>query len=177
MASTTTRRTAEERREAVLEAAIKEFGEHGYHAARTAGIAERAGISQPYIYALFPNKRELFLAANQAVTDRMRRGFTEAAKGGGTPDERLGRMGEAYYDFLADRDNLLMQLQGHAVAGGDPELRDEIRACFVGVRDEIARASGADDERVRDFLATGMLLNVAAALELDKDFAVPADGP
>src|SRR3954469_21824890 len=111
MVAAATRRTAEERREAVLEAAIKEFGEHGYHAARTAGIAARAGISQPYIYALFPNKRELFLAANKIVTDRMRDAFTEAAKGGGTPDERLGRMGMAYYEFLTDRDNLLMQMQ------------------------------------------------------------------
>src|SRR5215212_450224 len=129
MPTATTRQTAEERREAVLEAAIKEFAEHGYHAARTAGIAERAGISQPYIYALFPNKRELFIAAHKVVTERMRSGFLEAAKGGGTPDERLHRMGNAYYDFLADRDNLLMQLQGHAAAGGDAELRDEIRAC------------------------------------------------
>jgi AcrR family transcriptional regulator len=174
MAATTTRQTADERRAAVLEAAIKEFGQHGYHAARTAGIAERAGISQPYVYALFPNKRELFLAAHKAVTERMRHGFIEAAKGGGTTEERLERMGLAYYDFLTDRDNLLMQLQGHAAAGGDPELRDEIRACFVSVREEIGRASGADDERVREFLATGMLLNVVAALDLDKELAVPA---
>src|SRR3954468_3254909 len=100
MAAVTTRQTAEERRAAVLEAAVKEFAEHGYHAARTAGIAERAGISQPYIYALFPNKRELFLAAHQVITNRMRSAFTEAAKGGGDPEERLARMGGAYLDFL-----------------------------------------------------------------------------
>jgi AcrR family transcriptional regulator len=174
MAATTTRQTADERRAAVLEAAVKEFAEHGYHAARTAGIADRAGISQPYIYALFPNKRELFIAAHKQVTDRMRNGFTEAAKGGGTPEERLHRMGAAYHEFLADRDNLLMQLQGHAAAG-DPELRKEIRRCFLGVRDEVARASGADDELVRQFMATGMLLNVAAALDLGEEFAKPAE--
>lgn len=174
MTAATIRQTADERRAAVLEAAVKEFAEHGYHAARTAGIAERAGISQPYIYALFPNKRELFIAAHKQVTDRMRRGFTEAAKGGGDSEERLGRMGEAYMDFLADRDNLRLQLQGHA-ASGDPELRAEIRACFLGVRDEIARASGADPEQVRQFLATGMLLNVVAALDLPPDLAKPAD--
>jgi AcrR family transcriptional regulator len=173
----TTRRTAEERRETVLEAAIKEFAENGYFAARTAGIAERAGISQPYIYALFPNKRELFLAAHRAVHDRLRDGFIAAARGGGSVDERLERMGQAYYEFLGDRDNLLMQLQGHAAAAANPELREEIRSCFVDVRDEIARASGAGEDRVREFLATGMLLNVVAALDLDKADAVgPEDG-
>jgi hypothetical protein len=84
-------------------------------------------------------------------------------------------MGMAYFEFLGDRDNLLMQLQGHAAAGGDPGLREEIRSCFVDVRDDVARASGADDDQVRAFLAKGMLLNVVAALDLDKAFAVGAD--
>ncbi|PZS08601.1 MAG: hypothetical protein DLM64_12245, partial [Solirubrobacterales bacterium] len=52
--------TAEDRREHVLAAAISEFAQHGYHAASTAAIAKRAGISQPYIYALFASKLELF---------------------------------------------------------------------------------------------------------------------
>ena len=52
MATTTTRQSAEERREQVLEAATHEFAQRGYHAASTAAIAKRAGISQPYIYAL-----------------------------------------------------------------------------------------------------------------------------
>ena len=49
----------------MLEAAVKEFAASGYHAASTGAIAKRAGISQPYIYALFPNKRELFLATHR----------------------------------------------------------------------------------------------------------------
>ncbi len=61
---TVSRQSAEERREQVLEAATHEFAQRGYHGAGTAAIAERAGISQPYIYALFPNKKELFLAAH-----------------------------------------------------------------------------------------------------------------
>src|ERR671916_101839 len=59
------RSTSEERREQVIAAAVKEFAEKGFHATSTGAIAKRAGISQPYIYALFPNKHELFLAAHR----------------------------------------------------------------------------------------------------------------
>src|SRR5437879_8394750 len=56
---------ADHRREAVLVAARVEFAEWGYHAATTAAIAKRADISQSYIYALFPSKKDLFIACHR----------------------------------------------------------------------------------------------------------------
>ena len=82
------RQTSEERREQVVEAAIREFAERGYEAASTAAIAERAGISQPYIYALFPSKRDLFMAAYDRVEGRIRATFREAARGAASPERR-----------------------------------------------------------------------------------------
>src|SRR4051812_47518123 len=87
--SHTRRRSSDERREHVIAAAVAEFARHGYHGASTGAIAKRAGISQPYIYALFPSKQDLFLATNQHVTERIRRRFTEAARGAAEPAERL----------------------------------------------------------------------------------------
>jgi AcrR family transcriptional regulator len=163
------RTTAEERREQVIEAAVKEFAEHGFHATSTSAIAKRAGISQPYIYALFPNKRELFLAVHQHVVDRIRRAFLDAARGGADPEERLRNMGHAYVELLAERDEILAQMQAHAAAG-DPALREPIRREFLGLTEDIRRMSGASDEQVFAFLAKGMLLNVVAALELPHGF-------
>src|SRR5690242_20505696 len=60
----TRRLSAQERRADLLEAAVIEFAESGYHGTRTADIAARAGVSQPYVYALFPDKRALFLACH-----------------------------------------------------------------------------------------------------------------
>jgi AcrR family transcriptional regulator len=56
----TTRLTAAERREAVLEAALAEFAAHGYNGSSTEQIARRVGISQPYVFRLFGTKRNLF---------------------------------------------------------------------------------------------------------------------
>src|SRR3954465_6689773 len=90
-----TRRSSDERREHVIAAAVSEFARSGYHGASTAAIAKRAGISQPYIYALSPNKRALFLAANKQVTGNIRRRFVEAARGTDEPAERLRLMAES----------------------------------------------------------------------------------
>jgi len=161
--------SSDERREQVIDAAVKEFASNGFHAASTGAIAKRAGISQPYIYALFPNKHELFLAAHHRVVKRIRDAFAEAARGVDGPEERLSRMGDAYLRLLEDRDEILAQMQAHAAAG-DPELREPVRREFMQLMDDVQRMSGASRGRVVDFFAKGMLLNVAAALDLPRDY-------
>jgi AcrR family transcriptional regulator len=177
MATQTTRQgpvrsSSDERREQVIEAAVKEFAAHGFHAASTSAIAKRAGISQPYIYALFPNKRELFLAVDRHVVDRIRRAFLEAVRGRTTPEDRLEAMAFAYIDLLEDRDEIRFQMQAHAAAG-DPDLGEPIRRDFMGLWEDVRRMSGASDEAVTEFMAKGMLLNVAASLELPDEFLPP----
>jgi AcrR family transcriptional regulator len=162
------RATSEERREQVIDAAVKEFAASGFHATSTTAIAKRAGISQPYIYALFPNKHELFLAAYRQVVDRIRRSFLEAAREGADPEERLRNMGNAYFELLADRDKLLVQMQAHAAAG-DPALREPVRREYIRLAEDVRQMSGASDAQVADFFAKGMLLNVVAALDLPEN--------
>jgi AcrR family transcriptional regulator len=168
-----TRQTSDQRRDEVLDAAVHEFAAHGYHAASTAAIAKLAGISQPYIYALFPNKRELFLAAHARMTDELRETFLEAARRGEDPEERLHEMGLAYRPLIeANRDLLLLQLQSHAAAG-DPEIGPPVAAAFKALFDDVRRASGAPEEDVARFFACGMLINVTTALGLP-ELAAPA---
>jgi AcrR family transcriptional regulator len=165
----TTRISSEERRETVVDAAVKEFAAHGYHAASTSSIAKRAGISQPYIYALFPNKRELFLACHRQVVGRIRDTFTEAARGAASPEDAIVRLGGAYMELLENRDEILMQMQAHSAAG-DPELRDEIRKVFTDLFDYVREITGASHDQVIQLFAAGMYLNVIAALELPHDY-------
>jgi len=167
------RSSSDERREQVLQAAVKEFAAHGFHAASTSAIAKRAGISQPYIYALFPNKRELFLAAHRRCIERIRAVFLEAASGKATPEERLTAMGRAYIELLDNRDDILFQLQAHAAAG-DAELREPVRDDFMRLYDDVHRMSGAGPDEVAAFMAKGMLLNVVAALDLPREYTPAA---
>jgi AcrR family transcriptional regulator len=160
---------ADERRRHVLEAAIAEFAERGYHATSTTAIARRAGISQPYVYALFPNKRELFLAAHRDVAAHVRDRLVEAARTEpDDPEARLRAMGEAYLRLIHDRLAVLCQLQAYAAAG-DPALRDEVRGEFLATFDAVRQAAGTDRRDTAFFLAGGAFLTIAAALGVPED--------
>jgi AcrR family transcriptional regulator len=180
-ATTRTRSTADERREAVLDAAMTEFAQHGYHAASTAAIAKRAGISQPYIYALFPDKQALFLACYRRACELIQRVFSAAARGTEPGEERMHAMGKAYVDLLERRDEMLVQLQAFAAAG-DPELRPAVRKEFVHAMDHIRRLLGGSHEEAANFTATGMMLNIVATLEMPAEYwpkleIATGDGP
>lgn len=169
--ATTNRMTAQERRENVLDAAKREFAESGYHATSTTRIAQRAGISQPYIYALFPDKRALFLAVYDSTVARIRQSFVAAAEGVDGAEDKLAAMGGAYSEFLEDRIDLQCQLQAHAAAAGNPDLQADIRAGFSSIWQAVARETGASHEQLVGFFAHGMLMNVGAALELPEILA------
>ena len=161
--------TSEERRDQLIDAAVAEFAANGFHATSTTAIAKRAGISQPYVYALFPNKHELFLAANLRVVDRIRTAFAEAARGLPTPEERLSAMGNAYMELLENREEIMFQHQANAAAG-DPALREPVRREFMRLVEDVRRLSGAGEDEVWTFMAKGMFLNVIAALDLPEAY-------
>ena len=165
----TTRRrlTAAERREDLLAAAIAEFGEKGYHGASTETIAERAGISQPYLFRLYGTKKELFLACVDRCFDRTLEVF-EAAVADPPADcpTPIRAMGRAYVEMLGERELVLMQQQTYA-ASGDEDVRALARRRFEGLRDDIERLGGVGSVEAARFCGQGMLLNVIAALELD----------
>lgn len=53
-------RDREERRRQILEAALEEFSEAGYHATKVSDIVSRAGIAQGTFYLYFKDKRSIF---------------------------------------------------------------------------------------------------------------------
>src|SRR2546430_17705760 len=81
MAVTAQRKSAEERREAVLEAALEEFAARGLDGASTDAIAAKAGISQPYVFRLFGTKKELFKAVVSRCFRPTLEGLPRAAEG------------------------------------------------------------------------------------------------
>jgi AcrR family transcriptional regulator len=160
------RKSAEERREEILAVALRHFAAGGYHGTSTEVIAKEAGISQPYLFRLFHTKRELFLACNdracEKVLDAFRRAVAAAPAG-----ERLHAMGRAYVtELLPDRHAILMMMQGYA-AVADPEIQEHVRQRYGDVVSQVAELSGAGPDEVWRFFATGMLLNLVAALDLE----------
>lgn len=159
-----TRKSAEVRREEIIEVAMQEFAYGGLHGTSTEKIAERAGISQPYLFRLFGTKKELFMASSRRCFARVLASFQEAAEGK-TGLEAKSAMGAAYEQLLADREMLLGQMQMYA-ACSDPEIRDATRAGFAELFRYVEDVTGQSAAEIRDFFAMGMLMNVAAAMDL-----------
>jgi AcrR family transcriptional regulator len=159
--------SSEQRRELVIPAAQIEFGRLGYEGASTAAIAERVGVSQPYLFRLFPSKKAIFLATIDACCDKLEAMFERAATER-TGEAALESMGRAYNELLDQREQLQMQLQMWAAACHDDEIRARTRDRMSRLWQHIERLSGADQQRIMQFFASGMLLNVFAALELPR---------
>jgi AcrR family transcriptional regulator len=158
------RMSADERREQVLEAAAVEFATGGLAGTSTEDVARRAGISQPYLFRLFPTKKDLFIALIGRCYTRVGATFTDAAEGL-TGEAAADAMGKAYNELLRDRTMLLLQMQAYA-ACEDPEIREATRAGYKSLWELVERETGMPQDEVVEFFAYGMLLNVAAAMDL-----------
>jgi AcrR family transcriptional regulator len=164
-----TRQTADERREALVSAAVEQFAQTGLHGTAVSAITDAVGITQPYAFSLFGTKKGLFLAAVERGCERIAETFTTAAANAGE-EGPLAAMGEAYGELMSDRSLLLMQLQGYA-ACGDEEVREVVRRGYAHLYDLVRELSGADATELQAFFATGMLINVAAAMDLPQLFS------
>jgi AcrR family transcriptional regulator len=163
MATTTTRRTAEERRESILDAALVEFAAKGLHGTSTEDIARRAGISQPYVFRLFGTKQKLFAEACRRCLREVRDAMAAAAEGKSGADA-LKAMGDAYMHVLED-DPRRLKLQMHMyAAAGEAEIGEVVREGYGELVRFAEQASGEPPAQVAQFFACGMLINVVAAM-------------
>src|SRR3954469_6804574 len=106
-----TRRSAGERREQLVDAPVPAFAVGGLHGTAVSSVTAAVGVTQPYAFSLFGTKKGLFLAAIEHGFDHLEATFRAAAAGrDGDGDEAMRAMGEAYMALLEDRDWLLLQL-------------------------------------------------------------------
>jgi len=160
------RMSADARRAAVLQAAAAAFAEGGYEGTSTEDVARLAGISQPYIFRLFGSKHELFVAVVEDCFQRTYSRFQKAAEAA-PPELVLKAMGLAYMELIQDPVALLVQMHAFTVAVNDADVRAVAQAGMGRVWHLAATSSGAPVEELRNWLATGMLCNMIAALGLD----------
>jgi AcrR family transcriptional regulator len=167
---TRTLSTAEERRESVLRTAIGTFAARGYFGTTTTEVAKQAGISQAYVYRLFPSKEALFVAVVEHCFVRVRGCLEQAAAeaNGSSPEVVLGAMGEAYAKLIADNDLMLIQLHAQAAAVSEAAVREVVRQGYARVVEYVRGASGGGEQQVQEFFARGMLCHLIVSMDADR---------
>jgi AcrR family transcriptional regulator len=153
----------EERRELVLEAAGRLFGDRGYEGTRLDQIAARAGVTKPIVYRHFDSKRDLYLALLDRHRDDLP-GFVASMPAKGTTEQRLRAVLDAWLDYVEDRSYSWKML--FRDTGGGPEIasrRREVHARARAVLVELIRSLSATPPPRRQLEPLAELMSMGMA--------------
>jgi AcrR family transcriptional regulator len=141
---------AEERRRAIVQAALRVFSTGSYAGSTTADIAREAGVSEPVLYRHFASKRDLWAACLDVAWEEFRDGFDDAVAGmlDATREESVAarrslRGGLVLPPSVARWKKALMPnlwLQGITEAGEDRQIRRHVARHMRVVHDHVAGA-------------------------------------
>jgi AcrR family transcriptional regulator len=112
-----------ERRELVLEAAGRLFGEHGYAHVTLDEIAAAAGVTKPVLYRHFDSKKALYLALLERHRNDLPR-FFERVPDDLPFDQRVEAILETWFDYVTEHGYAWRMI--FRDSGGGPEI-DEFR--------------------------------------------------
>ncbi|WP_067460371.1 TetR/AcrR family transcriptional regulator [Actinomadura macra] len=161
--------TADERRGTVVRTAIDAFAARGYYGTTTTEVARHAGISQAYLYRLFPDKEALFVSVVNHCADRILQCMADAAAEvrSGDPEAVLFAMGDAYARLIAER-NLFMVLMQAKCAASEPAIGEAIRACYAEAVEYVREVSGASEGQIQMYFVRGFWCDAVTAMGVDQ---------
>jgi AcrR family transcriptional regulator len=93
-------RNPDRTRRRILQAAIRLFATHGFHAVSVDQIVGKARVNKRMVYHYFGSKDALFEAALSEVYKRIEEIEFHAVERGRSPREKLSRLLESYFEFL-----------------------------------------------------------------------------
>jgi AcrR family transcriptional regulator len=162
--------TSDIRRDAVVSSAIAVFAKGGYLGTSVAAVAEHAGISQAYVFKLFPSKELLFVTALEQCFERVLAALEQGAESTSdrTPEGILDAMGEAYADLIGDRSLLMLQVHAQSAASV-PEIGAALRKGLRTITQFVQSHSAAPDEAVQRFIAYGQLCHLIVVTGIEAD--------
>ncbi|MEW6477591.1 MAG: TetR family transcriptional regulator [Actinomycetota bacterium] len=115
-----TRWSRERVRHDIITAAHKVFRERGFQGASNADIASEANVALNTLSAYFASKEELFLAVVEQSIGRLQRAMDEGRLAAPDGDDRLARMGVAFFRQYFEEQPLLEILLTGAMSGLEP---------------------------------------------------------
>src|SRR5690606_21011254 len=164
---------AHERRDQILDAALHEFSERGFGAARMDDIAARAGLSKGGLYAHFESKNAVFQALMQRILmPDLLFGERPPLAGAPAPEDALAARVDGFLDRAYERledDRFIRTL--HLLVAEGPRLPDAIagwRESHLRLlrRQQAMMRRGVEDGALRDSALTDAVQLVHAPILL-----------
>lgn len=131
------RRSAEERRRQILDAALGLFARRGYAGTTTKAIAEQAGITEGLIFHYFGGKTELLVEAAKQGSALLADVRTLLREASDTPaEEMMPRIARGWVELVRRQGDLVVMLVSEAHA--HPEVGEAFRTLLDEVRGSLA---------------------------------------
>jgi len=141
VSTTHPRLPAAERREALVDTALRVFSEGSYRGTTTAEIAREAGVSEPILYRHFASKRDLYFACIAEAWLRLRTLWDETIASEPDPASWMQIMAKSYICLRDAKSGVVVSdlwMQAVVEAGDDPEVRKFLKRHMREVHDYIA---------------------------------------
>jgi len=152
-----TRLTADARRQQILDVAIDVFGRSGYYGSSMNDIAEAAGVTKPVLYQHFDSKSELYAALLDEVGNRLLTLIAKATASAANGREQTELGFQAYFRWVASRNHEFRLLFGGG-ARDDAEFSATVRRITATAAAAIDPLIAVDlDPELRRTLAHGLV--------------------
>ncbi|HEV3050087.1 MAG TPA: TetR/AcrR family transcriptional regulator [Longimicrobium sp.] len=162
----------EQRRQAILDSAVRVFAEHGFFAARIRDIAAGAGVAEGTIYLYFEGKDDLLLTAFREKVNEFVASVREVMAADMPFEERLARFAELQFQSIEAEPQLATVLllesrQSSKFYGG--AVRDVLRTYAQAI--DTLLAGGVERGELRQDteipLVRRMLIGALEEIELE----------
>jgi AcrR family transcriptional regulator len=152
-----------QRRELIVDAAGRLFGERGYAGTRLDDVAAAAGVTKPILYRHFESKRALYLALLERHRDDLAR-FAGLIPAEGRVEERLRSVLDLWLNYVEEHSYAWRML--FRDTGGGPEVeafRREVHARARAVLAGIIRSLSERPVPRREVEAVAELMSMGMA--------------
>jgi TetR/AcrR family transcriptional regulator len=146
---------AAETRARILDAALQEFSAHGLAGARTEQIASIAGVNKALLYYYFDSKENLYLAAIEMISAKIRDRTMAVFLRESSPGERVLRSALEHFDRILTQHEFQGLMQQEMIR----MHKGESSALPLLVKRVFAPAMSMYQSMVREGIESGELIN------------------
>jgi len=137
--STRRRKSAEVRRQDIVNAAMEILRTEGIDKLTTRSLSKAVGIAQPTLFLHFGNKTQVLLALIDSIQERLQNGIATQNLQALPPVERLRTIIRFHLRFIQSQPGIPRLLFSEELQSGDPEVRARMQALVAFFLDFLTR--------------------------------------
>lgn len=162
----------DQRREQILDCAVRLFGERPYAAVSTTDIARAAGVARGLLNHYFGTKRDLYLEVVRRMV--LMPDVSEVLPPGGTLRERVQASVTWFLDTVAEHGRTFVAVTGAEGIGADPDVEHILNTADDVAADKVLEAIGMPagqrrSEHVAMIRAYGGMVKAAMREWIDRE--------